>query len=479
MIRRNPDNFPTNALYPLIRDAVLETQDNLQAPLALIASSFGTVMSAACQGLVVVETPTGQERPASLFYATIADSGERKTACDNLVGDPLLEYDARLASTSESDIHAYQAELSYWKAKDKILQRKLQKAIEANAGDEVTSIRAQLIAHNAEKPQKIKHAQLVHQSITERPLMEALRGDGKSVVIMSSEGEIILKGGVTNKFGVINEAWGCPKILSFQRADVNCVARHPNMTLSFMVQEEVFKDFMDKRGRLARGSGFLARFLVAWPSSTMGFRYMTLDEPVWEKLKLFHARVCELLELRFQARSTPVRLTFTQEAKELWVDHQNRVEAAVRKDGQLFGVRDFAAKALDNASRLAAILHFFSGQAGTEISHETLDRALIIGNWHINEALRMFSGDDIPEDEDDAHKLTDFMHRKYYSRGRSTVRRNILRKEGPIRHQGRFEAALDYLQDTGVIRVRYHNEESGSGPLWVEMMRSFFNTPSL
>ncbi|PPU37816.1 YfjI family protein [Xanthomonas sp. CFBP 7912] len=479
MTRRNPDNFPANALYPLIRDAVVEMQDNLQAPLALIASSFGTAMSAACQGLVVVETPTGQERPASLFFATIADSGERKTACDNLVGDPLLEYDARLASISESDIHTHQAEMSYWKAKDKVLQRKLQKAIEADAEDEVTSIRAQLIAHNAEKPQKFKHTQLIHQSITERPLMEALRGDGKSVVIMSSEGEIILKGGVTNKFGVINEAWDCPKILSFQRADVNYVARHPNMTLSLMVQEEVFKNFMEKRGRLARGSGFLARFLVAWPSSTMGFRYMTLDEPVWEKLKLFHARVRELLELRLQARTTPVRLTFTQEAKELWVNRQNRFEVAVRKDGQLFGIRDFAAKALDNASRLAAILHFFSGQPGLQISHETLERALTIVNWHINEALQMFSGDDIPEDEDDAHKLTDFMHRKYYSRGRSTVRRNILRKEGPIRHQGRFEAALDYLQDTGVILVRYHNEESGSGPLCVEMNPRIFDSNRL
>ncbi|MBB5766517.1 YfjI family protein [Xanthomonas euroxanthea] len=479
MIRRNPDNFPTNALYPLIRDAVLETQDNLQAPLALIASSFGTVMSAACQGLVVVETPAGQERPASLFYATIADSGERKTACDNLVGTPLFEYDARLAIASESAVHEHLADMSYWKMKNKILHGKLHKAMSAGAEEEASLIRAEIAKHNKAEPEKPGKISMIHQSITERPLMEALRGDSKCIVIMSSEGEIILKGGATNKFGLINEAWDCPKILSFQRADVNHVARRPNMTLSFMVQEEVFKDFMDKRGRLARGSGFLARFLVARPSSTMGFRYMTLDEPVWEKLKLFHARVRELLELRFQPRSTPVRLTFTQEAKELWVDHQNRVEAAVRKDGQLFGVRDFAAKALDNASRLAAILHFFSGQAGTEISHETLDRALIIGNWHINEALRMFSGDDIPEYEDDAHKLTDFMHRKYYSRGRSTVRRNILRKEGPIRHQGRFEAALDYLQDTGVIRVRYHNEESGSGPLWVEMMRSFFNKPSL
>jgi hypothetical protein len=478
MRHMNPDQFPTTALYPVIRDALLEMQENLQAPVALIAGAFGTVMSAACQGLVVFETPTGQERPASLFYATIADSGERKTACDSLVAAPLFEYDAALAEAAEAGIHAYEADMRCWKVKDKILQRKLQKAIEAE--EDIDSIRSDLAAHCAARPVRCDRSRMIHQSITERPLMEALRGVGKSIVIMSSEGEIVLKGGATNKFGVVNQAWDCPKLISFGRADANYVARHPNMTLSFMVQEEVLADFMEKRGRLARGSGFLARFLVAQPSSTMGFRYMSLDEPIWEKLTVFHDRVRELLALRDQAcRSTPVRLTFSEAAKELWVSEQNHIEAAMRERGALSDIRDFASKSLDNSSRLAAILHFFSGQAGTEISRETLDRAVAIGSWHLDEALRIFGGRQVAEDEEDAYKLCAYLNRKYYTRGRTVERRNVVRKDGPIRDQRRFEEALEFLINEGAIAVRYHDEVRKRGSLWIEMNPAFFNAKFL
>ena len=93
-----PSPYPVNALHAGIRDAVLEVQANLQAPDALIAGSFLTAMSSACQSDVEVELPTGQVRPVCLNILTIADSGERKTTTDSVVCAPIYDHDARQAS---------------------------------------------------------------------------------------------------------------------------------------------------------------------------------------------------------------------------------------------------------------------------------------------------------------------------------------------------------------------------------------------
>ncbi len=48
--------YPTYALPPLVRNAIIETQKNTQAPLALVATSALTAMSVSSQNQVM--TPT-------------------------------------------------------------------------------------------------------------------------------------------------------------------------------------------------------------------------------------------------------------------------------------------------------------------------------------------------------------------------------------------------------------------------------------
>src|SRR5690606_26581474 len=169
------------------------------------------------------------------------------------------------------------------------------KALDNGTDDDIEQLREELIRHGAREPAKPVLSRIVHQNITERPLMESMQGDGKSIAILSDEGEIVLKGGAMNKFGTLNKAWDGAKTLTLDRADDSIVVNNPRLTISMMVQERVFREFMNKRGEVARGSGHLARYLVAWPASTQGFRFMSLEEPVWEQLPRFHQRVSELL----------------------------------------------------------------------------------------------------------------------------------------------------------------------------------------
>ncbi len=45
--------------------------------------------------------------------------------------------------------------------------------------------------------------------------------------------------------------------------------------MALMIQESTLRAFFEQSKGLARGTGFLARFFVAWPDSAMGTRFYT------------------------------------------------------------------------------------------------------------------------------------------------------------------------------------------------------------
>jgi len=472
-----PRAYPIHAMYSAIRDAILEVQRNLQAPDALIAGSFHTAMAIACQGDVDVKLPTGQVRPVSLDVLVIADSGERKTATDNIVCAPIYAHDQEMAREHAKALITYKADRRFWEARGASIQRKIVRADDDECTDQ---LRETLIKHDEQEPSKPVLTRIVHQNITERPLIEAMRGDGKSIAILSDEGEIVLKSGAMRTLGTLNKAWDGAKTLPLSRMDDSIDVFNPRLTISMMVQEKVFKAFMDKRGEIARASGHLARYLVAWPASTQGFRYMSLEDPVWEHLPKFHARVTELLAATHarQASGDHSRkvLSFTREAKELWVQTQNDIEPRLHQSGDLASVRDFASKSMEITGRVAAILHHFSGQEGGLISMETLERALDIVGWHFDEFIALFGDrDDEPEHVKDVRTLGRYLWNRYWRLGHHQAVRNEVRKCGPIRHQGRFETALNHLCMENSVRVVHENAIKGKGKLWIQLNPNIFS----
>lgn len=473
--------FPAHALYNSIRLAFEEVRANLQAPDGLIAGAFFTGLSICDEGDINVLLPTGQVSPCALYVGTIADSGERKSATDKIVLATIYARDAKQAAEYKKALVAYRADTRYWQAKDAAIQRKLVKAI---GNDEDTEqLRRELKEHAEAEPSKPERSRIVYQSVTERPLMEALQGNGKCIAIVSDEGGIVLNGGATNKLATLNKAWDGPSLLTFDRADDSIEVRDPRVTVSFMIQEKVFQEFMDKRGVMARESGFLARFLVCRPASTQGFRYMSLDEPVWEHLPKFHQRMDELLEAtaaRRKAGDTSRRLlSFSPEAKELWVTVQNAIEPKLQQGGELESVRDFASKSMEIAGRLAACLHHFEGLAGDVISMETLQRALDVVSYYFDEYIHLFGDrNDVPQDQKDLRALGMYLYRRYWRKGYDSVLRNEVRKCGPIRHQRRFEAALRQLCWENSVAVEHENPARGKGRLWIRLNPSVFEAIS-
>lgn len=76
--------FPFEALGEL-KDIVAAVATITQAPIEIAAQSTLAVIALLSQTEVDVETLQGTTAPTSLFFLTIAASGERKSSCDKLI----------------------------------------------------------------------------------------------------------------------------------------------------------------------------------------------------------------------------------------------------------------------------------------------------------------------------------------------------------------------------------------------------------
>lgn len=78
------------------------------------------------------------------------------------------------------------------------------------------------------------------------------------------------------------------------------IVRGARLTMALQVQEPTLREFFTRSGALARGTGFLARFLVAWPKSTQGIRHIDPNAPdgpaTWPYLAAFHRRIGKVLD---------------------------------------------------------------------------------------------------------------------------------------------------------------------------------------
>jgi hypothetical protein len=125
--------YPLDALPRLMADAIREYQAYGQQPLPLIASSALASASLAAQGLADVARDTYLVGPISLYFVTIAISGERKTSADRIFNQPIREWVREQRETLQPVIDQARAELLAWQAEREGLLSKIKRAVGGKA----------------------------------------------------------------------------------------------------------------------------------------------------------------------------------------------------------------------------------------------------------------------------------------------------------------------------------------------------------
>jgi putative DNA primase/helicase len=211
---------------------------------------------------------------------------------------------------------------------------------------------------------------------------------------------------------------------------------------------------MQKQGPLARGSGFLARFLIAAPMSTQGERPYREPPATWPALDAYQARLRALLDMPLPWNNNglaPPALKFKEEAKASWVAASDKVERELRHGGECRDVRDVASKALDNAARLAGLFHLAEQGPVGMIGQANLARGVKLATWHLLEARRVLNGLAPPQEIRDAEKLEEWALERAEAGQRAGTREAQQLSE--VRDRGRLDAACALLEARSRARV--------------------------
>lgn len=397
-VSHEPESYPLNALPEGIRSAVADVHATTQAPVPMVATSALTALSLAGQAHINVARNPHLTGPVALFAMVVADSGERKSTVDSFFTRAIREYEAAQAEAMKPEIDAYQADMQAWAAEKAGVVEKIKS--ETKVGKPTDGFKNSLRDLEQNKPVAPKVPELMYGDATPEALTYGLAKKWPCAGVVSSEAGTVFGShgmgtdSVMRNLAALNVLWdgGTHKVSRRSTEDYTvCNAR---LTVSLQVQLPVLAGFMGKAGDLARGSGFLARFLVAWPESTQGTRQYQEPDYSMAGLALFNARITQLLTKPVSFDDTgngvvPAMLEFTPDAKEIWVRFYNLIESQLAPLGSLADVKDVASKTADNAARIAALFHLYEyGQDGA-ISARAMQSACTIALWHLGESRRL------------------------------------------------------------------------------------------
>ena len=454
--------YPIDALPASIQAAVEEVASFVKAPLPLVASSALAALSLAAQAHVDVKRADRLTGPVGVFLLTIADSGERKSTCDGFFTKAIRDYQESQAEAVKPILKDHVAASEAWEAKRGGIKEKIRQLAKDNKA--TVAMEAALRELEHEKPEAPRIPRLMYTDATPEALAFGLARHWPSGGVVSAEAGIVFgshgmgKDSVMRNLGLLNQLWDGTSLAIDRRSSESFTVRGARLTVALQVQEPTLREFFTRTGALARGTGFLARFLVAWPESTQGFRPFTEAPAQWPYLSTFHHRIAAILDqpapIDDDGALIPAMLTLSDEAKAAWTEYHDAIEGELVSGGELYDVRDVASKSADNAARLAALFHMYAGEGGA-IGVDAFEGASRIVAWHLNEARRFFGELALPAELADAGRLDSWLI-EYCKRNQTEVVPIAkLQQGGPsgLRNKTAIDAAMRELEEAGRARI--------------------------
>jgi len=421
--------FPVAALGPILAGAVDAIVDMVQCPTAIAAQSVIAAASLAAQPHVNVEHPaTGKPCPVSLFLVTVAASGERKSAADQIALDPVRLHEAALIERSEKEHREYlDHSRAYERARDRVLGKFV--------GD-LEKLKREIAALGP-----VPQAPLGPMMIAQDPSIEGLhismRTGQPSMGLFSAEGGLFIGGhGMSDDNRLktaagLSNFWDGTPVSRVRAGDGVTYLRGKRLSLHLMVQPGIADGLL--RNPVLRSQGLLSRMLVAAPASTAGTR---LQKPIKKStegaLKRYRDRMLQLLRKKPPGNSSknelePLSLPLCDSAKKQWVKFADEIERELGPGARLESVRSFANKLAEHALRIAAVLQLIDNPNSREIGLKVFERALTLARFYLDEALRQYEQGQISEELMDADRMLRHLH----ASGKQTIGMGQICQSGP------------------------------------------------
>lgn len=459
--KMEPEPYPIDALPDAIRAAVEEVQGFVKAPIPLVVSSALAALSLACQAHMNAKRAEKLHGPVGLFLLSIADSGERKSTCDGFFTRAISDHEEAQAEAAKPELKDHKADIEAWEAKHNGIKEKIRQLAKESKPTADHEMALRRLEH--EKPEPPRVPRLLYTDATPEALAYGLAKQWPSGGVVSAEAGVVFgshgmgKDSVMRNLGLLNQLWDGASLTIDRRTTESFTVRGARLTVALQVQEPTLREFFTRSGALARGTGFLARFLVAWPESTQGQRFFSEAPPNWPHLAAFNRRITAILNqptpLDQGGALAPPLWPLDPEAKAAWVEYHDTIESELSTGRELYDVRDVASKSADNAVRLAALFQMFEG-AGGAIGLDAFEGASRITAWHLSEARRFFGELALPPELADAARLDTWLVEYCQKERVYFVGKNYVRQHGPLRDSARLDAAIRELEELDRLQAR-------------------------
>lgn len=463
-----PSPYPLEALPSGLGETVREVFEFVQCPIALAACSALSALSVSAQHLANVRRAEGLTGPASLYTLAIAESGERKSSVDKHFTTAISAWEANQVEINKPEVTRFKVEHDSWLMQYEGLKQKIKET--AKQQKPTGTLTKDLHQLKYDEPFAVRVPRLIYGDATPEQLGFALAKNWPSAGVLSSEAGIVFGShgmsgdSAMRNMALINILWDGGTHMIDRRTTDSYRVQDARLTMGLAVQADTVRNFFENSKGLARGTGFLARFLIAWPTSTQGARQYIEPPAAWPKLTVFNERITQLLNkipvLTEAGGITPITLDFSMDAKKAWITFHDDVEFELKQGGDLTDARDVASKAADNVARLAALFHLYEWKSEGAINKDLVERAIMIVSWHLYEAKRFLNQIAIPMHINNAIKINDFILRYCRDYKTDNLAKNYLRQHGAIRDKKLLNDALDELVDANRIRINLDDRTS-------------------
>jgi putative DNA primase/helicase len=355
-----------DALPPLLRDAVQEVHRFVQAPPALIVASALASLSLAVQGLVDVRRDAQLVGPVSIYLLSVAESGERKSTCDAIFARPLNEWEQERRTAMADEVASRGSRHGRIRREEGRPTGGDQAAAPQGTGHRRGRAAAAHPRRRGAARGAVAATALCRcdaggvDVLPGQRLAERGRPVGRGPVRCSARTAWARKRSCATS-RLLNMLWDGGTIAIDRRSKPSFRLRGRRLTFGLMVQPEALRGFLERAGTLPRGTGFLARFLVAWPESTQGRRHYRQAPAVLPAVERFSRRIRALLDEPMrtdeQGALAPTSIALTPAAQAKWIDIHDCIEDELHAAGEFKDIRDVASKAAENIARLAALFH--------------------------------------------------------------------------------------------------------------------------
>jgi uncharacterized protein DUF3987 len=369
----------------------------------------------AVQGHADVELATGQIKPLSNFFLTVAASGERKTATDQLALAAVRKHEEMLAEKYAAERLAYLNDQAAWEAARK-------RAINAHKGNR-RAIRDALNELGPE-PTAPPLPVVTCPDPTFEGLTLAMQQGQPSMGVFSSEGGQFVGGHAMsddNKLAsaaAFSSSWDGEPIKRVRAKDGVTILPGRRLAMHLMVQPDVAVLLLSDA--LLADQGMLSRYLVTAPDSRAGSRFYKEPSPEWRaRLFGYEQQMYSILQRPLPLADgklnvlVPRVLRLSDDARTLLINFADQVEGRLGPGGEFKPISGLANKLPEHAARLAGVLTMFANPDAKEISLEAVENGIKLVRHYADEALRLFQAAKIDAKLRQAARLLDWLHHSW------------------------------------------------------------------